>query len=1120
MFHTHKPIAKPLRKDSFSKIYLTTLVLFFIAITFLRFHLKSANVLSNTSSLCITNPNIFTNIDQLNCFQLHPSAKLSIPLHLALICNGSIKKKSNSPYTLNIFSSLNLTSLILLLLAGDVELNPGPKTFKMCTLNIRSLTNPLHYTAIADLAQTHKINLFSLTETWITSSNTLAELSDITPPGFTLISTPRPAPSTNLKNKIVGGGTAFLLQGSSTILSTSSQIFKSFEMSSITLKLVDSKLTVFNIYRNHYLPRSTQRNNTTPFQNYRELVPFTDFINDFNTFISIAATTPHDFVITGDFNIHMDNSSDPHAQFFLSTLENANLSQHVSFPTHRDNHTLDLVITTKDSTLSPQITYSQVSPSDHFPVFTTLTISSLPPPPLIKTTYRCIKSIDIGKFIRDILVSRLITHPPVELSELVDCYNLTLSTILNYHAPLKYKLVRPKPPNLWFTPAIQKLKSARRHLEQIWITKHTALDLQILKSATNHYHAAIIKAKKVYNSALISSSLANPKKLWNTINNLLHKKNGTSLPTATNPKLMPELFATFFSDKIKNLRTSISSDSATSTSPHFPPPFQAPDFSFFHPATIDEVSALLAQSPVTSCDLDPIPTTLLKLCKSALIPTITNIINLSLASGVFPDNFKSCSVHPLLKKLNLDKENLSNYRPISHLSFISKLTERLVKNRLMEHLSQNNLLNPFQSAYTKFHSTETTLLYIHDCIIRAISQQQVTGLCLLDLSAAFDTIDHSILLERLTSWFGINNTALSWIKSYLSSRSFSVKINDIKSSYFQLFHGVPQGSVLGPLLFILYTTPLSSIISRTSVNHKLYADDTQLFLSFPATNFEHNIQLLQKTISEISSWMASNFLSLNPSKTEFLLIGLPLQLAKINNPTISISNDVRLKPVSSARNLGVIFDSNLSLSEHISYISKNCFAHIRDLRRIRNTLNQTTACTIATSLIHSKLDYCNSLFLNITTQQLNRLQLIQNSAARAVVKFPKFQHITPILKSFHWLKINQRIQYKILSLTYKSLQNHQPSTLRDLLTVQQTRSTRSSDVVTLQRPANPSRLQITDRSFYHHAPALWNNLPKTLRCRTLTSNLYTENHPGLLILTPPQFHKQLKTHLFQHSYPP
>ena len=241
-----------------------------------------------------------------------------------------------------------------------------------------------------------------------------------------------------------------------------------------------------------------------------------------------------------------------------------------------------------------------------------------------------------------------------------------------------------------------------------------------------------------------------------------------------------------------------------------------------------------------------------------------------------------------LKKHNLDKENLSNYRPISHLSFISKLTERLVKNRLTEYLHQNNLTNSFefQSAYTKFNSTETSLLTLHDHIIRAFSQQQVTGLCLLDLSAALDIIDHSILLQRLKSWFGINNTVLTWIQLYLSSRSFTVNIN-IKSSPFQLLYGVPQGSVLGPLLFILYTTPLSNIISQSSVDHKLYAADTQLFLSFSPCNFQQNIQLLQNTISEISSWMAYNFLSLNSSKTEFPLIGLPSQLAKIDNPSLS-----------------------------------------------------------------------------------------------------------------------------------------------------------------------------------------------------------------------------------------
>ena len=144
---------------------------------------------------------------------------------------------------------------------------------------------------------------------------------------------------------------------------------------------------------------------------------------------------------------------------------------------------------------------------------------------------------------------------------------------------------------------------------------------------------------------------------------------------------------------------------------------------------IAEVSALLSSSPDTSCDLDPIPTSLLKQCKSVLLPTITNIMNLSLSTGVFPDQFQNCSVHPLLKPSNLDKENLSNYRPISHLSYLSKLTERLAKNRLADHLNENNLVNSFQSANTKFNSTETTWLVVHDHIIRAMSQQQVTGLC-------------------------------------------------------------------------------------------------------------------------------------------------------------------------------------------------------------------------------------------------------------------------------------------------------------------------------------------------------------------------------------------------------
>jgi hypothetical protein len=185
--------------------------------------------------------------------------------------------------------------------------------------------------------------------------------------------------------------------------------------------------------------------------------------------------------------------------------------------------------------------------------------------------------------------------------------------------------------------------------------------------------------------------------------------------------------------------------------------------------------------------------------------------------------------------------------------------------------------------------------------------------------------------------------------------------------------------------------------------------------------------------------------------------------------------------VKSARNLGVIFDSTSSYSEHISAISKSCFNHIRDLRRLRSSIDQTTACTIATALIHSKLDYCNSLLLNLPSSATNRLQFGLNSAARAVTKTSRFHHIIPVLQSFHWLKINQRIHYKVISLTYKIFLSDQPSYLRSLLSLQSSRSTRSSSVVTLTRPSNPSRLKITNRSFYHTAPALWNNLPTELR---------------------------------------
>ena len=210
-----------------------------------------------------------------------------------------------------------------------------------------------------------------------------------------------------------------------------------------------------------------------------------------------------------------------------------------------------------------------------------------------------------------------------------------------------------------------------------------------------------------------------------------------------------------------------------------------------------------------TCNLDPIPTTLLKSCIDSLIVPITNIVNKSLKEGVFPSAFKTAHMIPLLKKPSSDKNDLKNYRPVSNLSFISIVVEKVVASRLLTHVELNDLSNPNQSAYKKNHSTETTLLKITNDISTNMEKKRVTVLTLLDLSAAFDTIDHAALLKLLSSWFGISGIALDWIQSYLYDRGQTVKIGENLSDSYTIKFGVPQGSVLGPIIFTLHTTPLS-----------------------------------------------------------------------------------------------------------------------------------------------------------------------------------------------------------------------------------------------------------------------------------------------------------------------
>ena len=309
-----------------------------------------------------------------------------------------------------------------------------------------------------------------------------------------------------------------------------------------------------------------------------------------------------------------------------------------------------------------------------------------------------------------------------------------------------------------------------------------------------------------------------------------------------------------------------------------------------------------------------------------------------------------------------------------------------------------------------------------------MAKGSVTDLTLLDLSTVFDTIDHTILLDRLNGYYGISKLALGWFKSYLSERTHSVKVGSTLSYPVAHQYGVPQGSVLGPILFSLYTNPISSIIhSHSSINYHFYADDTQLYIALSPTNFSHFIQKVKNCLNNIQNFMFTNKLKLNPDKTEFILIGLKNNRKQLLShfPIYILGNQV--STAQSIKNLGVVFDSNFTFSDHVSQVIKSTRVHARDL------LDLKTSFLLANALVSSRLDYCNSLFLSLTDFELRRLQLVQNSLCRVVTRSSKFSHTTPQLKRLHWLPVRYRVQFKIGLITYKILNQGQPVYLRELI---------------------------------------------------------------------------------------
>ena len=367
------------------------------------------------------------------------------------------------------------------------------------------------------------------------------------------------------------------------------------------------------------------------------------------------------------------------------------------------------------------------------------------------------------------------------------------------------------------------------------------------------------------------------------------------------------------------------------------------------------------------------------------------------------------------------------------------------------------------------------------------------------MTAAFDTIDHAVLIKHLEQWVGISGTALEWFKSYLTGRFFSIGIGEATSPLAPLNCGVPQGSILGPILFSLYMLPLGAIIRSHNIQFHFYADDTQLYLPINP-NDPSSILKLHSCLADIKNWMSVNFLQLNDSKSEVIIFGPPQERARIEqNLGPLITN---LKP--SVRNLGVLLDPDLSLECHVKKVIQLSFYHLRNIVKIKPFLTTPDLTKVIHAFIYSRLDYCNSLYTCLSKKSIHRIQLVQNAAARVLTGSRKYDHITPILASLHWLPINFRIDFKILLLTFKAISGLAPPYIHDLLKPYVPhRSLRSSDQGLLVIPRT-KRLTKGNRAFAFRAPTLWNALPLEIR----------------LAESVPHFKTLLKTHLYKSAFLP
>ena len=746
-----------------------------------------------------------------------------------------------------------------------------------------------------------------------------------------------------------------------------------------------------------------------------------DVFNEYlSSLLSQMKTEKKLLYILADFNINVLNAETHGAtQDFLNIMYSNALLPNITKPTRVTKKSATLIDNIFSNSLLETnqiltgILYSDIT--DHFPVFhIDYSVSIQKEAMIIKK--RIYSEANIANF-----TTALNNHDWSHVlndGDAQSSYSRFITdyiSIYNSSFPLKafkegYKNRKP-----WLSDGIKKQIKIKNSLYRRYIKSKDPDLWSIYTRFRNKINGLLVKAEKEHYSFLMEKHKNNLKKSWNIIKEVINKnKSNTKFSrflidgqVTTDKNSISNGFNSFFTNVGPSLANKIPSDSR-SPSAFLKNPVS--NCMYMDNVLEEEVANVIKNLKEGSCGWDDISASVVKTTYRSFLEPLTHILNISITKGVFPNELKIAKVIPLFK--SGDSMMFSNYRPVSVLPVFSKILERLIYTRLLSFIKEHHILYIYQFGFRSAHSPELALLFLVDKLSDALEKgDYVLGL-FLDFSKAFDTVNHNILFQKLEH-YGIRGVALDMFKNYLSNRYQYVVYDNTKSNNMNITCGVPQGSILGPLLFLIYINDLAQV--STILFALLFADDSNIFITGKDPN--DLIRSMNSEIVKVVDWLRVNKLSLNLKKTHFILFRK--QRAKVNIYEELLVDNVKIEMKDSTKFLGVMIDKFLDFNYHIQYIKGKISRGLGIIFKCRRLFNKKTLLTLYNSFMYPYMNYCVSVWGNTYDSYLDPLAKLQKRAVRIVSGAHRNSPTDCIFKKLKILKLREIYIYSVQLFVFK-----------------------------------------------------------------------------------------------------